>query len=439
MSEPTLPSDSRSTLSSTELEEMSCPMDRCYPDIHHQEDPEAPPEGGYGWVCVAATFLINAHTWGINSAYGVILAFYLSDYTFPGTTALDYAFVGGLSIACAMLVSPLATALVHHCGISVTIVIGAVFEAVSLITTSFVGRNWQLFLSQGICFGIGMGLCFIGSVGVNSHWFEKRRSLVNGIAAAGSGIGGLTYSLATGAMIPRLDFPWTMRILGIICFAVNLSCGSLLRLPPKEKRRSKGAVMRFSVLRNMQYNILLAWAFLSSMAYVVLLFSLSSYAVAIGLTQHQGSIASALLNLGQAFGRPGVGVLSDKLGRFNVALAATFLSGFFCFVFWVFAKSMVALCFFAMVIGLVAGTLWATAAPLAAEVVGLGNMSSALGVLWLVLGPPTAVAEAIAVKLRDNETDKYPYLRVQMFAGAMYVSAALCLALLKYMRFTAKK
>ncbi|KAJ4149499.1 hypothetical protein NW754_000939 [Fusarium falciforme] len=168
------------------------------------------------------------------------------------------------------------------------------------------------------------------------------------------------------------------------------------------------------------------------MAYVVLLFSLSSYAVAIGLTQHQGSIASALLNLGQAFGRPGVGVLSDKLGRFNVALAATFLSGFFCFVFWVFAKSMVALCLFAMVIGLVAGTLWATAAPLAAEVVGLG-------VLWLVLGPPTAVAEAIAVKLRDNETDEYPYLRVQMFAGAMYVSAALCLALLKYMRFTAKK
>lgn len=66
MSEPTLPGDSRSTLSSTELEEMSCAMDRCYPDIQ-QEDPEGPPEGGYGWVCVASTFLINAHTWGINS------------------------------------------------------------------------------------------------------------------------------------------------------------------------------------------------------------------------------------------------------------------------------------------------------------------------------------------------------------------------------------
>jgi len=25
------------------------------------------PEGGYGWVCVVSVFLINGHTWGINS------------------------------------------------------------------------------------------------------------------------------------------------------------------------------------------------------------------------------------------------------------------------------------------------------------------------------------------------------------------------------------
>ena len=26
----------------------------------------APPNGGYGWVCTFAVFLINAHTWGIS-------------------------------------------------------------------------------------------------------------------------------------------------------------------------------------------------------------------------------------------------------------------------------------------------------------------------------------------------------------------------------------
>ena len=41
---------------------------------HHQCQPsgvekagDEPPDGGYGWVCVACCFWINAHTWGINS------------------------------------------------------------------------------------------------------------------------------------------------------------------------------------------------------------------------------------------------------------------------------------------------------------------------------------------------------------------------------------
>lgn len=30
--------------------------------------PDVPPNGGFGWLVVACVSLINAHTWGINSA-----------------------------------------------------------------------------------------------------------------------------------------------------------------------------------------------------------------------------------------------------------------------------------------------------------------------------------------------------------------------------------
>lgn len=98
---------------------------------------------------------------------------------------------------------------------------------------------------------------------------------------------------------------------------------------------------------------------------------------------------------------------------------------------WIFAKPLGVIYFFAIIVGVVAGTLWAAAPPLAAETVGLADLCSALGILWFVLVPPTAVAEAIALQLRDPETDSRPYIRVQLFVGFVYIGAALCLVGLK--------
>lgn len=36
-------------------------------DVEIETGEQIFPDGGYGWVCVVATFLINAHSWGINT------------------------------------------------------------------------------------------------------------------------------------------------------------------------------------------------------------------------------------------------------------------------------------------------------------------------------------------------------------------------------------
>lgn len=113
---------------------------------------DEPPNGGYGWVCVACTCLINGHTWGINSAYGVFLAHYLSASVFPGATFLEFAFVGGLSISVALLVAPVATNTTRLYGTRFTLLTGVFFETLSLVAASFAREVWQLFLSQGVCF-----------------------------------------------------------------------------------------------------------------------------------------------------------------------------------------------------------------------------------------------------------------------------------------------
>lgn len=356
----------------------------------------------------------------------MFLAHYLANEVFPNTSPLMYAFTGGLSISCALLVAPLATYLIHLLGTRVVLNMGVFFETLSLIGSSFVTQRWQIFLSQGVCFGLGMGFLFVGSVGITPQWFHRRRGLAMGINAAGSGLGGLIYSLAVGAIIPRLGLSWAFRILGIVACVVNLVCANLLR----DRNKAVGSRFRafhLPLLKRPQFLLFLAWGVFSMLGYVAILFSMANFAVSVGLSAHQSSIIGALLNLGQGLGRPFVGMFSDKLGRINIATFLTFLCGLFCLVIWTFARNMGVVSFFAVLVGTVAGTYWATVAPVLAEIIDLKDLPCGLSITWLVLVPPTTVAEPIALLLRDNNSINRVYLHVQIFTGLMYIAAAVCL------------
>ncbi|KAK0104698.1 hypothetical protein ONS95_004971 [Cadophora gregata] len=402
------------------------PEDRRGPEAQKPDD--IPPDGGYGWVVVACVSLVNAHTWGINSSYGVFLAHYLAHNTFPGASALEYAFIGGLSISMALIIAPLATVCVGRFGTQFTLSIGIFLETAGLLGASWAWEIWHLFLSQGLAFGFGMGFLFVASVGLIPQWFSKHRSFANSIAAAGSGIGGLIYSLATNAMIQSIGLGWAFRILAIISCFFNILCTILIR----DRNKLVGSVqMAFDVklFKRVEFLLLLGWGFFSMLGYIVLLFSLPSYARSVGLTASQGSVIGALLNLGQGLGRPFVGYFSDSFGRINMAGTCTFLAGFFSLVIWIFATSYGVLIFFAIIVGTVAGTFWTTIGPVGAEVVGIKILNSALSIVWLVLVLPCTFSEPIGLELRQDSGNIY--LHAQLFTGFMYIGAALCMWFLR--------
>ncbi|OJD11400.1 hypothetical protein AJ78_07822 [Emergomyces pasteurianus Ep9510] len=391
---------------------------------------DVPPDGGYGWVCVACSAWINGNTWGVNSSYAVFLSYYLSNDIFPDASDLTYAFTGGLSMSCCLLVAPLVTHLVHLYGNRPILNVGVVLQTISFISASFAKQQWQLFLSQGVCFGFGMGFLFIGSVGVTSQWFLRKRSIATSISAAGSGIGGLIYSLSTGAMISRFGLGWTFRVLGIITFVVNLIAANLIR----DRNKATGSqykAFHLPLLKRPEFLLLQGWGFFSLLGYVVVLFSLPNFALSIGLTAHQGSIVGAVLNLGQGLGRPVVGLLSDRYGRLNMATIISFFCGIFCLAVWTPTQSMGLLCFFAIIVGTVAGTFWTTVVPVCAEVIGLQQLPSGLSIIWVLMVPPTTVSEPIAVLVKDDSKKNRAYLYAQLFAGLTYIAGAMCLAVVR--------
>jgi len=286
------------------------------------------------------------------------------------------------------MVSPLATLTTRLYGTRTTLLIGVFLETISLIGASFATNIWHLFLSQGVCFGWGMGFLFVGSVVVVPQWFTTHRSLANGIAASGSGLGGLIYSLAAQSMIQNINLAWTFRILAIIACVTNFLSAVLVRDRNKQIGSSQLS-FDYRLFQRMEFLGLLAFGFLSMLGYIVLLFSLPNYAQSVGMTAKQGSIIGAVLNLGQALGRPPIGYWSDAIGRINMTGMMTFLAGLFSLVVWTNAESFGVLVFFALIVGLVAGTYWAVVGPVSTEVLGLRDLPAALSITWVVLVVPT--------------------------------------------------
>ena len=87
----------------------------------------------------------------------MFLAHYLANNTFPGATPLEYAFIGGLSISPALVISPLATICTRKYGTRATLFVGVVLETAGLLGAAFTNAIWQLFLTQAVGFGLGMG------------------------------------------------------------------------------------------------------------------------------------------------------------------------------------------------------------------------------------------------------------------------------------------
>ena len=256
-----------------------------------------------------------------------------------------------------MLAAPLVTVVARKLGTRAPMAIGVVIQTAGFVSASFAGRVWQLYLSQGLLIGVGLGFIYVPSIAILSQWFSKKRSLVNGISSAGSGIGGLIFSFAIEAMIRNISLAWSFRIIAVITGVMNLTATMLIR--------NRNAIIRppqlgfdTKLLRRPDVLLLLFWGFTSMLGYITLLYSLPDFADSLGLTKTQAASIAAYLNLGTAIGRPLIGVASDRFGRLEVAGLLTLFCGVTCFAIWIPATSYGILVFFAILNGGILGVFW---------------------------------------------------------------------------------
>lgn len=396
---------------------------------------DIPLDRGYAWVVVLAVWLTMFCTWGCNSAFGVFLSFYFKKGTFPGATKYDYAIIAGLPVAVSQLSSPFSMIFMRIIGIKQTMFFGCVLMFVGFMWASYAKHLVELYITQGLLTGISMSFISTPPMTCLPGWFLKKRAVAVGISLLGTGIGGVAFGMACNKLIEDYNGTgWCYRMLAITCTVGSLIAVILVRerVPAEpvgiRSRKLMVAeffkVFNFKIITKPQVLLITVWFNLAFFAYSLMLYTLSSYAVARGMTQKQGSILTTLLNVGQTIGRPSMGLVGDRYGRRNVTCVLTLVLCILMLAFWIPATTYVQLIFFSLMVGSTVGVANVMNTVMIADTVKPEEFLGAWSFAMYAGTGPILCCEVIAQALTQPNKQN-PYLHTQIFVGCCFFCAFL--------------
>ncbi|XP_014205911.1 monocarboxylate transporter 4 [Copidosoma floridanum] len=167
-----------------------------------------PPDGGWGWVVVAASFMCNLVVDGIMFSFGVFLKEMSQDLQVsPSKVAL----AGSLQTGFYLLAGPFVSALANKFGFRLVAILGSVIASLAFVLSYFVTSIEVMCLTYGVLGGIGAGLIYVPAVIAAGYYFEKLRGLATGISVCGSGIGAFVLSPIAVILIEK--YGWRKAML----------------------------------------------------------------------------------------------------------------------------------------------------------------------------------------------------------------------------------
>ncbi|KAF8322343.1 major facilitator superfamily domain-containing protein, partial [Cantharellus anzutake] len=274
-----------------------------------------------------------------------------------------------------------------------------------VLSTFLVGeceRYWQFMLCQGIAVGMSSGFLFGPTFAVASNYFHKRRPLVFGLVAVGSGVGGTLLPIVTRTLIPKIGFRWTMRVLGFFTLLATTTANLLLRrrLPPVNV---KGGLFNLPAFKSPHFTLY----YLSSTIGFLGMFTVLTYldTAAVEVAKINGDLAFYLISIANAcssIGRLGSGALSGRYGPINVLGCFMVLAALMTYV-WPYALSMGSLIAVSVLYGIASGAfIGVVVTPLTHPQFGVqGDIGRRTGMLFTLSGIGALCGPPIPGAIRD--------------------------------------
>ncbi|KAL7736910.1 hypothetical protein ACLKA6_008785 [Drosophila palustris] len=176
-----------------------------------------PPDSGWAWVVMVASFLCCTVIDGIVFCSASIQEPLMKEFQVSKFTA---SWVSSLLSGCYLMAGPFVSALANRFGFRPVTITGAIFAAICFGLSYYATSVEFLFIVYGVMGGIGFCMVYIPAVVIIGFYFEKWRALATGVALCGSGVGTFVFAPLTNMLLERTGWRMTLAVQGLMI----LSC-----------------------------------------------------------------------------------------------------------------------------------------------------------------------------------------------------------------------
>ncbi|XP_055837708.1 monocarboxylate transporter 12 [Episyrphus balteatus] len=192
------------------------------------------PNGGWGWIVVAAVAFINMTNQSIPSVFGLLFGGQLLVMKQETSTASLITNLHSLTLNLSgLLIGPA----IKNYSPRIVATIGCLFTTSGLVFSAFSTQVWQFIVGYSLFCGLGQGLIAPSTFMAINSYFTTKRGRAVGVSLAGSGLGQMMIPHIVRIFLDKYGFQ--SAVLALAAFTFNGLIGAAMFRPLSKPPQNK--------------------------------------------------------------------------------------------------------------------------------------------------------------------------------------------------------
>jgi len=366
----------------------------------------------YGYIVVAAAFLITTISHGAQHTFGIFFKPLLEQF---GWTKAATSAAFSLYLVLYGLLGIFVGRLNDRFGPRLVMTVCAFFLGLGYMLMSQVSAIWHLYLFYGVLIAVGMSGTWVPLISTIPRWFIRRRGMMTGIVTSGSGIGTILLSLGASALISEYQWQLSYIMVGAAVLVILALAVQFLRRDPQQMGQmpyggtagkkeapdhpGEGMVFR-EAINTAPFWMVCAIFFCFGFDLYTVMVHIVAHAIELGIPALNAASIIAVVGGVNAAGRVGIGSAGDWIGHLR-CLVISFALITAALLLLLVAAEMWRLYLFGVIFGLGYGGLAALMSPVPAELFGLRSIGTIVGAVMCSFTLGGAIGPVLAGYLSD--------------------------------------